>query len=143
MGKRDGETAGVVRNSFEDLGREDMLREEIPSYAPVVLSGGKGGRIEATVLAGQWENEELAAGNFIFLNRGAAAGVAVGDLFLLYDRAEMSGKGVSGEDRTILIGVGEAVIVRTSPEFSTAYVTKSQQSFSAGGKAVRGGSGPR
>jgi LysM repeat protein len=142
-GKSNGEAVGIVRNSFEDLGRDDLLGEEIPSYAPVVLSPGGAGKLEATVVSGQWENEELAAGTFIFLDRGASSGVAVGDVFRLFDEGDKAPGGVVAEKAVIPVEVAQAVVVRVSRDYATAYVAKSQQSFSAGGKAVRGGEAPR
>ncbi|MBI5577177.1 MAG: LysM peptidoglycan-binding domain-containing protein [Deltaproteobacteria bacterium] len=143
LGKKDGESAGIVRKSFEDLLREDILREEIPSYVPVVLSRVKGDKLEANIISGQWENEELADGNFIFLDRGAAAGVAVGDVFLVLDEWGRSLEGSAGAGTSVPVEVAEAVIVRVSRDFSTGYILKSRQSFSAGARAVRGGPGLR
>ena len=86
----------------------------------------------------QWENAELSSGDFLFLDRGAAAGVAVGDSFRLFDQALRVAGVATGGGKDALVEVGNAVVVRVSPEFSTAYVTKSAQSFMAGAKAVRG-----
>jgi len=142
-GKLNGEAVGLVRNSFEDLGRDDLLGEEIPSYAPVVLSPGGAGKIEAAVVSGQWENEELAAGTFLFLDRGASSGVAVGDVFRLFDEGDKAPGGFASGKKDVPVEIAQAVVVRVSRDFSTAYVAMSQQSFSAGGKAVRGGKSPR
>lgn len=136
-GKENGETFGVIRTSFEDLNREDMIGEEIPSFRPVTLSPGAGG-MAATVLAGQLENREQAAGNFVFLDRGASAGVAVGNVFRLFDVADESAGTLAEKGTSARVEVGEAVVVRVSPEFSTAYIVKSLHSFSAGVKAVAG-----
>lgn len=141
-GKENGQVMGVVRNSFEDLSREDQLREEIPSYAPVPISPGAPG-LAASVISGQWENKELATGNFIYLNRGSAAGIAVGNVFRLLDGMEGTSVGSSGGYSRVRVDVGQAVVVRVSPEFSTAYVAKSFQSFPAGITAVRGTEGIR
>lgn len=141
-GMENGEAFGVVRNSFEDLSREDQLSEEIPSYAPVPVSPGAAG-LEASVISGQGENAELAAGNFIFLNRGFDAGVAVGNVFrLVEDGGKAAGK-LSAREPGIRVDVGQAVVVRVSPEFSTAYITKSFLSFPAGVTAIRGAEGAR
>jgi len=141
-GKENGEAFGVVRKSFEDLSRQDQISEEIPSYAPVPISPGAAG-LEASVISGQGENAELATGNFIFLNRGSGAGVAVGNVFrLVKDGGKMSGAH-SGREPGIRVDVGQAVVVRVSPEFSTAYIEKSFQSFPAGVTAIRGAEGVR
>jgi hypothetical protein len=141
-GKGNGETFGVVRKSFEDLSRQDQLSEEIPSYAPVPLSPGAAG-LEATVISGQWENEELATGNFVFLNRGAGAGVAVGNVFRLVEDGGKAAGALSGREPGIQVDVGQAVVVRVSQEFSTAYIVKSYLSFPAGVTAIRGAEAAR
>lgn len=141
-GKENGEVVAVVRNSFEDMSREDQLREEIPSYAPVPLSPGAPG-LAAGVISGQWENEELAAGNFIFLDRGSADGIAVGNVFRLLDGMDRTSGGPYGGNTRVRVDVGQAVVVRVSPEFSTAYINKSLQSFPAGITAIRGTDGVR
>jgi hypothetical protein len=140
-GKEGGEAVGVIRKSFEDLSREDELGEDIPSYVPVSISPGAPG-LEAAVISGQWENEELAAGNFVFLSRGADAGVGIGNVFRL---VESSGTGgyLSAREPGISVEVGQAVVVRVSHEFSTAYVVESTQSFHAGVAALRGAKGDR
>ena len=138
-GKRNGEEIGIVRTSFEDLGRQDQIREEIPAYAPVVLSPGKAGKVDALVISGQWENEEQAPGQFIFLDRGKASGVASGDVFRLLDEGDRAQDGIADKRTGVFVEVGQAVVVRVSADFSTAYVTNSSRSFPAGIKAVRGG----
>lgn len=136
-GVENGEVYGIVRSSFEDLSRDDQISEEIPSYAPVPISPGAPG-LHATVISGQWENRELATGNFIFLDRGADAGVAVGNSFRLLEEGKKKGAALSAGEPGIRIDVGQAVVVRISREFSTAYVVKSFLSFPAGAIAVRG-----
>lgn len=142
-GKRSGVAAGVVRTSFEDLWRQDLISEEIPSYAPVVLSAGKAGKVEAGVISGQWENKELSAGQFIFLDRGTASDVAVGDVFRLFTEAGNPPDGTIDARTGVFVEIGQAVVVRVSRDFSTAYVTRSYQSFPAGVKAVRNGEARR
>jgi nucleoid-associated protein YgaU len=136
-GKEGGQAFGVVRTSFEDLYREDMIGEEIPSYKPVTLSTAPGGTAP-TVVAGQMENSELSAGNFVFLDRGSSSGVAPGNGFRLYDVGDQSAGTESEMSTSARVEVGEAVVVRVSPEYSTAYIVKSAHSFSAGVKAVAG-----
>jgi hypothetical protein len=141
-GRENGEVFGVVRKSFEDLSKEDQLGEEIPSYSPVTISHGVAG-LEATVISGQWENKELATGNFIFLNRGSGAGVAVGNVFRLVESGGGEAGALSGREPGVRVDVGQAVVVRLSPEFSTAYIVKSYQSFPAGVTAIWGPERPR
>jgi hypothetical protein len=141
-GKENGESFGVVRKSFEDLSREDQIREEIPSYTPIPISPGAAG-LEASVISGQAENAELATGNFIFLNRGSGAGVAVGNVFRLVEDGGKAAGALSVREPNIRVDVGRAVVVRVSPEFSTAYIEKSYLSFPAGVTAIRGAEGAR
>jgi hypothetical protein len=136
---RDGQPTGRVRQSFEDLTRDDLISEEIPAYTPVRIDPGEDG-IRSSVITGRLLNEELAQGDFIYLDRGGSTGVAVGNVFRLFAPTESSAgaapTSVSG--KVLYADVAEAVVVRVSPEFSTAYVTSSKQSFAAGVLALRG-----
>lgn len=132
----EGRVAAVVRESFEELSRSDQIREEIPAYSPVVLDPGEE-NLEATVLAGQAENTEFAFGHVVYLDKGTDAGVAVGNVFRVFDGQEAAwGAGRSG--RRVRVEVGRAVIVRALPGTSSAYVVGGTQSFPAGSLARRG-----
>jgi LysM repeat protein len=136
-GKQEGQVTAVVRKSFADLSREDLIREEIPSYSPVYFREGASG-IEAFVITGRYPKKALATDDFVYLDRGADAGVAVGDVFRLYDRR---GEALSDWDKgmaNVPIPVGNAVIVRVLPGSATAYVTSTTQSFPAGAIARSG-----
>jgi len=137
--KENGVPAGRVRAAFEELRGTDILAEEIPAYAPVALKPGAAG-VQATVIAGRGDKVALSSGDFIYLSRGAAAGVEPGHAFRLLDRIEVPGQ-EDGEGGTAHAAVARAVVVKTSPEFSTAYVVESRRAFSAGITAV-GGEGP-
>jgi hypothetical protein len=136
-GEQNGQVTAVVRKSFEDLGREDQIHEEIPSYSPVYSQEGAGG-VEAYVITGKYTKVALATYDFIYLDRGADAGVAIGDVFRLYDRR---GDATWYKDKgmaNVRIPVGKAVIVRVLPGSATAYVTSSSQVIPAGAVARRG-----
>lgn len=141
-GKQNGQVTAVVRKSFEDLGREDQIHEEIPFYSPVYPQEGAGG-LEAYVISGRSRKVELATGDFVYLDRGADAGVAVGDLFRLYHRRGDATWYGSKAMADVRIQVGKAVVVRVLPGSATAYVTKTSQSFSAGAVARRGAADTR
>ncbi len=136
-GEQNGQVTAVVRRSFEDLGREDQIHEEIPSYSPVYAQEGAGG-LEAYVISGRSHKVELATGDFVYLDRGADAGVAVGDLFRLFHRRGGATWDGSKAMADVRIQVGKAVVVRVLPGSATAYVTKTSQSFPAGATARRG-----
>ena len=135
---RDGEPTARVRQSFEDLTRVDLISEEIPGYTPVRIDPGADG-IPCSVITGRLENKELAQGDFIYLDQGVSAGVAVGNVFRLFvptgAAAGASSSSASGE---VLFEVARAVVVRVSPDFSTAYIANSSESFAAGVAARRG-----
>jgi len=135
----EGQRTARVRRSFEELTRADLISEEIPGYTAVKIVPGAEG-LEATVLAGRQENSELATGNFIYLEGGTAAGIAVGNVFHIYvptgAAAGAAPTTVSG--KVLYAPASKAVVVRVSPDFSTAYVTTSMESFSAGVPAMRG-----
>jgi LysM repeat protein len=140
--KMNGHVTAVVRKSFEELGREDLIREEIPSYSPVFPQEGAG-RLEAFVITGQIARVELAEGDIVFLDRGKDDGVAVGDVFRLYDGKDGTTWGYCTGVADVRVPVGKAVVVRVLPGSATAYVTSSNQSFPAGAVAWRGSAGSR
>jgi len=128
LGEENGAVMGVVRQSFEELTRTDLITEEIPGYSPVVVDPGAEG-LEASVITGRRENKEFAEGDFIFLDRGSDDGVARGNTFRLFRRAS---------DSRYRVEVAKAVAVRVLPETSTVYVVNSNQSFGAGIVGRRG-----
>lgn len=136
---RDGQPTGWVRQSFEDVTRADLISEEIPAYTPVRIDPGADG-IPSSVITGRLENEQLAQGDFVYLDQGASAGVAVGNVFRLF----VPTGAATGDATTTVSGkvlyapVARGVVVRVSPDFSTTYVTNSTESFPAGTLAQRG-----
>ena len=136
--KVDGQPAAKVRHSFEDLTRADLISEEIPAYTPVRIDPGADG-IPSSVITGRLQNKELAQGDFIYLDQGASAGVAVGNVFRLFvPTGAAAGASSSSASGAVQFEVARAVVVRVSPDFSTAYVTSSSESFAAGVSARRG-----
>ncbi|HSL92929.1 MAG TPA: hypothetical protein VK863_09805, partial [Candidatus Limnocylindrales bacterium] len=69
--------------------------------------------------------------------------VAVGNVFRLVEVGGKAAGTLSGREPGIRVDVGQAVVVRVSPEFSTAYIDKSFLSFPAGVTAIRGVEGSR
>ncbi len=134
--ERNGETTAKVRQSFEDITRADLISEEIPGYTPVRIDPGADG-IPCAVITARLENKELSQGDFIYLDQGASAGVAVGNVFRLLVPTGAAAGEYSTSGR-VLFEVARAVVVRVSPDFSTAYVTRSTESFAAGVSARRG-----
>jgi LysM domain len=136
---RDGQPTGRVRLSFEDLTRADLISEVIPAYTPVRIDPGADG-IRSSVITGRLLNEQLAQGDFVYLDRGASSGVAVGNVFRLFapTGAAAGAEPTSVSGKVLYADVAVAVVVRVSPEFSTVYVTKSTQPFAAGDLALRG-----
>ena len=127
----------MLFRSFVDITGEDLLSEEIPSYSAVKIVPGAVG-LEATVITARNGNEVMAAGDFIYLDHGSDAGIAVGNLFRVatvtgYARGipSVPGKRVRSE-------VAWAAVVRVSKEFSTAYVYRSNVAFGSGDSARRG-----
>jgi LysM repeat protein len=137
--KLDGQPTARVRKSFEDLTRADLVSEEIPAYTPVRIDPGADG-IPCSVITARLLNQELASGDFIYLDQGAAAGVAVGNVFNLYvpTGAAAGAEPTTVSGKVLYAPVAKAVVVRVSPEFSTAYVTYSMETFAAGAVALRG-----
>ena len=137
--KLGGQPTARVRKSFEDLTRDDLISEEIPAYTLVPINPGADG-LRSSVITGRLENEQLAQGDFIYLDQGASAGVAVGNVFRVFapTGAAAGAASTSVSGKVLYADVAVAVVVRVSPEFSTVYVTKSTQPFAAGDLALRG-----
>ena len=134
----DGQAAAKVRHSFEDLTRADLISEEIPAYSPVRIDPGADG-IPCSVITGRLLNEELAQGDFIYLDQGASAGVAVGNVFRVFVPTGVeAGAEASSTPGKVLFEAARAVVVRVSRDFSTAYVASGTESFAAGMSARRG-----
>jgi hypothetical protein len=133
-----GQATASVRHSFEDLTRADLITEEIPAYTAVRIDPGADG-IPCSVIAGRLWNEELAQGDFIYLDQGASAGVAVGNVFRVFvpTGVEAGSEAYSAPGK-VQFEAARAVVVRVSPEFSTAYVASGSESFAAGVSARRG-----
>ncbi|HEX7519432.1 MAG TPA: hypothetical protein VF325_04045, partial [Candidatus Deferrimicrobium sp.] len=136
--KVDGQATARVRHSFEDLTRADLISEEIPAYTPVRIDPGADG-IPSSVITGRLQNEELAQGDFIYLDQGRSAGVAVGNIFRVFVPTGVeAGSEASSAPGKVLFEVARAVVVRVSKDFSTAYVVSGSESFAAGVPARRG-----
>jgi hypothetical protein len=136
--KVDGEATAKVRQSFEDLTRADLISEEIPAYMPVRIDPGADG-IPCSVITARLLNKELAQGDFVYLDQGASAGAAVGNVFRVFVPTGVeAGSEATSAAGAVQFEVARAVVVRVSPDFATAYVTSSTESFAAGVSARRG-----
>ncbi len=133
----DGKMTARVRQSFEDLTRDDLVSEEIPAYTRVRILPGEAG-MRSTVLAGRMTNQEMATGDFLYLDGGSASGVEVGNVFRVFTPTGLAAGATSIEKLDADIEVAQAVVIRVDKEFSSAYVTRSTQSFEAGVQAQRG-----
>ncbi len=128
LGPENGAFVGVVRKSFEEFTRADLIAEDIPAYTPIYVDPGKEG-LQASVITGRRDNKEFSEKEFLYLDRGTDDGVAQGNQFRLFRRAV---------DSKYRVEVGRVVVVRASPNYSTVYVVNSTQSFEAGVTASRG-----
>ena len=134
---RDGQLNARVRHSFADITRDDLISEEIPSYSPVKIVPGEEG-LEGTVITGRNGTEIMATGDFIYLDRGSDAGVALGNVFRMVTVTGYARGIPSIAGKRVRSDVAWAAVVRVSKEFSTAYVYKSIGGFGAGDPARRG-----
>jgi LysM repeat protein len=133
----DGRVTAKVRQSFEDLTRDDLVSEEIPAYTRVkIFPGGEGMR--ATVMAGRMTNKEMATGDFVYLDGGSSSGVEVGNVFRVFTPTGLAAGATTIEKLDAEIDAAQAVVIRVGKDFSTAYVARSTQSFEAGVQARRG-----
>ena len=119
-----------------------MGRRSFAKTCGLATEEGAGG-LEAFVITGQAPKVELATRDILFLDRGKDAGVAVGDVFRLYDGKDGATWGGWLGVANVHVPVGTAVVVRVLPGSATAFVTSSNQSFPAGAVAWRGSEGSR
>jgi LysM repeat protein len=133
----DGEMTAKVRASFEDLTRADLVSEEIPAYSRVKITPGNDS-VSSRVIAGRRLNEELATGDFVYLDRGASAGVEIGNVFRVLAPTGNAVGTPSHAVGAVKTDVARMVIVRVSDDFATAYVASSSQAFETGVPVRRG-----
>ncbi len=133
----EGRPTAVVRGSFLDLTRDEIVSDEIPAYSRVKVVPGDEG-LRATVIASKMVNKELATGDFVFLDSGSANGVEVGNVFRIFRPIEFEAGATTVRTSKTLIEVAQAVVVRADKDFSTVYVRSSTKPFMVGAQARRG-----
>ncbi len=133
----EGRPTAVVRTSFLDITRDDIVSDEIPAYSRVKVVPGDD-RVRATVIASRNVNVELATGDFIFIDSGSAAGVEVGNVFRIYRAIELEAGAATVSRGETKIEVARAVVVRADKDFSTLYVNSGTRPFDVGSEARRG-----
>lgn len=133
----DGQLTGKVRQSFEDITREDLLSEEIPAYSRVKIAPGEEG-LSSVVIVARQQNKEFAPGDFVYLDKGASAGVAEGNVFRVFAPTSLTAGPSTSSRGDVRTEAARAVVVRVNPDFSTAYVASGTESFAAGVSALRG-----
>ncbi len=132
-----GKTTAVVRDAYEDLTREDLVTDEIPALSRVKIVPGDES-VRSTVIANRTISQEMATGDFVFLDSGSSSGVEVGNVFRVYNPTDLEvGASLPGKGGA-QVEVARLVVVRADRDFSTAYVYRSTQSFAAGVQARRG-----
>jgi len=133
----EGRPTAVVRQSFLDITRDDIVSDEIPAYSRVkILPGDES--VRATVIASRNVNVELATGDFIFIDSGSSSGVEVGNVFRIYRATELEAGASTVKRSKTKIEVARAVVVRADKDFSTLYVNGGTRPFDVGSEARRG-----
>lgn len=132
-----GKTTAVVKEAYEDITREDLVSAEIPSFSRVKIVPGDES-VRSTVIANRTISQEMATGDFVFLDSGSSSGVEVGNVFRVYKPTDLEvGASIAGRGGA-RVDVARLVVVRADRDFSTAYVHRSNQSFEVGVQARRG-----
>ncbi|MBF0507221.1 MAG: hypothetical protein HQK96_15910 [Nitrospirae bacterium] len=118
-GEEGGDEKAVVVKSFKEINLNDLLGEYYP-VAQVKLRGQKPAGIKGVIVGLTDEKIVAGGGNIVYLDKGAADGVAAGDLFDV----------ASGEKPNFPAGVIQVIHVQSRT--STALIRKSRDAIRPG-----------
>ncbi|MFH1337089.1 MAG: hypothetical protein ABII96_11280 [Candidatus Zixiibacteriota bacterium] len=136
--RKDNMATAKIDKSFQSINLGDLIIP--PSVAlPEEMPIREIKKIEGIVVSSPEEEVNIAAGEFLFIDRGRNDGVIVGDLFSFYQTGTYSDR-VQKDEKVKLpqTKVGEAVVVSVQDETSTAVVTLSSQPILVGDRAMSG-----
>jgi hypothetical protein len=129
----DGLTTGIIRRSYQEVQRGDEFGDYIPVSAdlPVSIPNGE---LDAVILARMGSDASMLAGtgSTIFLDRGRADGLQVGDAFFVVHHSD-DYRELHGYDELIPNQVAGRIIVTALDEYhATAVIVDSARPISIG-----------
>ncbi|MCB9743873.1 MAG: LysM peptidoglycan-binding domain-containing protein [Alphaproteobacteria bacterium] len=124
-----------VRTSYEEIRRGDLVGPNFPVHAELPVSAPRGD-LDGTVIARLNADEAHLAsvGETVFIDRGRADGLRVGNSFFVIQRRDPVLYGREDNERIPAQVVGRVVVVRVSENSSTAVVVDSSAAIDVGAK---------
>ncbi len=127
----------VVRQAWSEISRGDLIGPQIPVSIEVEV-GVPSGDMDS-VIVGRFNNESvlMADGETIFIDRGRADGVRVGNAFWIYDQRDEYSDHKKEDDDLPPSVIGRVVVVRVDEYTSTAIVTDADRSLWVGARLTQ------
>jgi len=121
-----------VRDSWSEINRGDLVGPAVPVALQVDV-GPPMGDLDGTILTNlSKESSMLTSHDTIFLDRGKADGVRVGDTFFVIAQQDPAEGSVSWDGTLPPRVIGRTVVVRVGEYASTAVITDASQNISVG-----------
>lgn len=127
----------IIEKSFAAVVHGDLIMVSPPSISPAVSIRMRDG-LRGVILAAAEEGENISEGEVVYIDRGIADGVIVGDLFSIYSLPYFTKEASDSKNNLPLWKSGEGVVIYVTPEASTLLVTHSNQGIYVGDVVVSG-----
>lgn len=127
----------IIEKSFATVIHGDWIMVPPPSMSSAVSIRMRDG-LRGVILAAAEEEENISEGEVVYIDRGIADGVIVGDLFSIYSLPYYTKEASDKKNDLPLWKSGEGVVIYVTPEASTLLVTHSNQGIYAGDIVVSG-----
>lgn len=127
----------MIEKSFAAVIHGDLIMVSPPSISPALSIRMRDG-LRGVILAAAEEEENISEGEVVYIDRGIADGVILGDLFSIYSLPYFTKEASNGKNDLPLWKSGEGVVIYVTPEASTLLVTHSNQAIYAGDIVVSG-----
>ncbi|MBW1989541.1 MAG: LysM peptidoglycan-binding domain-containing protein, partial [Deltaproteobacteria bacterium] len=126
---RPGLIVAIVQESYQPIRLGDMLTsfQEVPEEF-LVRQGDKG--VEGHIVASESRSSIIGQGDLVFLDRGKRQGLAVGEVYTVYEQLE------GLEEGTLLppLNYGQLIVLWTEDNTSTALITETSDIINPGAK---------
>jgi hypothetical protein len=116
--------------------------DRVARYVPVNFPFGKEAvptsqRTGGTIVGDQEQLQRLGLGNLVFLDVGMDQGVALGDVFAIYQEAEMAPVPPTGARAPVApTRLGEVTVIRTTPRAATGMISQNEKEIRVGLRVV-------
>jgi hypothetical protein len=127
----------MIEKSFAAIIHGDLIMVSPPSISPALSIRMRDG-LRGVILAAAEEEENISEGEVVYIDRGLADGVIVGDFFSIYSLPYFTKEASESKNDLPLWKSGEGVVIYVTREASTLLVTHSNQGIYAGDIVVSG-----